>query len=132
MLAVHRQAMAANSPLKLGPLGIRLQGVEMSTHSLERMGDGATAAQRRRVWISVDAAPSSLTTIRLVDLDRSSSTAQSTLTRLASYPQAATHCMHILQGEALTSGGDPATRVPALSWPGVLRLGESAPQTAWA
>ena len=63
VLAVHRQAMATNSPLKLGPLGIRLQGVEMSTHSLERMGDGATAAQRRRVWISVDAAPSSLTTI---------------------------------------------------------------------
>ena len=46
--------------------------------------------------------------------------------------EAATHRMHILQGEALTSGGDPATRVPALSWPGVLRLGESAPQTAWA
>ena len=128
MLAVHRQAMAANSPLKLGPLGIRLQGVEMSTHSLERMGDGAEALrmdQRRRSALLLD-------DNRLVDLDRSSSTAQSTLTRLASYPQAATHCMHILQGEALTSGGDPATRVPALSWPGVLRLGESAPQTAWA
>jgi hypothetical protein len=83
VLAVHRQAMAVNSPLKLGPLGIRLQGVEMSTHSLERMGDGADASrmdQRRRSALLLD-------DNRLVDLDRSSSTAQSTLTRLASYPQ---------------------------------------------